>query len=201
MDQVYILNLKAKDLLEPYVIDTDDIKSRYKLYDCTLPYSLEIKKLLEIAPTEFNENVSRSGKTKMYTDLLVNVSFDDNLVVYSDNETYEFYEITKSGKLHNVVTKKKEQITNKTTLRSLLYSNGFTIVFGGTAVTYSKYKRSASKSRDGSHLFIMDNYRDSMLNWSWLGMAYIADAKEQPFSNNYTATTKVVDEFGGAEGS
>jgi len=29
--------------------------------------------------------------------------------------------------------------------------------------------------------------------------AYIADAKEQPFSNNYTATTKVVDDFGGAE--
>jgi hypothetical protein len=39
-------------------------------------------------------------------------------------------------------------------LRQKIYDEGVTLKFGDSLVEYVKYKRSASKAREGSHLFI-----------------------------------------------
>lgn len=62
-------------------------------------------------------------------------------------------------------------------LRNELYTNGFTLTVGKKCIDYVVYKRSTSKSRTGSVLFIKKSLRDRMINWSRMGIVF--DNKEK----------------------
>ncbi len=57
-------------------------------------------------------------------------------------------------------------------VRSLIYQEGITVETQSGPVRYAVYKRSASKAKSGDCLFIAEEFRDKMLEWTWLGLPY-----------------------------
>lgn len=56
--------------------------------------------------------------------------------------------------------------------RCFLYKCGFDAAFGETGEHYVMYKRSASKSKQGSMLFIWDRLYEGMTEWTWMGLKF-----------------------------
>ena len=65
-----------------------------------------------------------------------------------------------------------EQIDNKSKLlfRYMLYEKGFCVKYDEEIRHYRMYKRSSSKSKKGSVLFIYDQLYDDMMKWTRLGL-------------------------------
>ena len=63
-------------------------------------------------------------------------------------------------------------------LRLYVYKHGFDVDTGNNEVChYVVYKRSASKSKQGSCVFIAQNLYDDMMDWTWMGLKF--DEKEK----------------------
>lgn len=60
-------------------------------------------------------------------------------------------------------------------LRDYLYENGFDIVINGEKKHFVRYKRSASKARIGSCLFILDELLEKMRDWSRIHIDFSED--------------------------
>ncbi|MCR5303236.1 MAG: hypothetical protein K6E33_01635 [Lachnospiraceae bacterium] len=54
--------------------------------------------------------------------------------------------------------------------RAELYKNGFDVDTGCGTRHYVMYKRSASKAKSGSCLFIWDKIYEDMMDWTWMGL-------------------------------
>lgn len=155
-NNIYILNLNAKYLVggKNFITDTK------KLFSGSLPLNLDLIKLKELFPKEIKSN----GK-KTITKAFVNVNFTK--AIYDFNEDKVNIINKRTGKIKNV-NKKGKTLLNTKVIREKLYDEGF-IVDG---VKYIFYKRSSSKARNGSALFIKEKLFDIMMNWSRIGIKF-----------------------------
>lgn len=67
----------------------------------------------------------------------------------------------------------KQRFSGKNNLLSIrkhLYKNGFDVDTGNGVRHYVVYKRSASKAKTGSCLFIWDKIYEHMMDWTWMGL-------------------------------
>ena len=142
----YVLSLDAKD------ITTGAIKMNklQKYYDATLPYSLDLLYLDVLSNGGIYTKEIRKKK-KQYTDIIINVKFRKTLkqnVLGEKIVIYDTYEF-----------------------RRKLYNEGFD--FNGHH--YVLYKRSASKSKEGTVLFIQQEYLEPMKKWSLMDIEFKKD--------------------------
>ncbi len=166
-DGFYIQNLQANKIYqynknENVSYDTTKINRKY-LYIGSLSFSLDVIKLYDICPKEFYiEN------KKQYSDVIINVEFDYDLNGESTKTKKEYIK-------DEIVDKKVRgtKLKSKDNLRLYLYENGFTV----NDCKYVMYKRTASKARQGSALFIKEKYFSEMQRWSHLNIDF---GKDEP---------------------
>jgi hypothetical protein len=158
----YIISLEAKDIVHfmrtngKYSIDKKSLK---KLYGGSLPYSLDLIQLNQFAPKEFK---MKDGK--QYTKALLDVKFNYAYYQSIDEPRSTF----KTGKVITYSHRKGKPIASKLELRKELYEDGFII----DDEKYVLYKRSSSKARVGSCLFIKEKYYDKMIKWSRMNLDF-----------------------------
>lgn len=167
IENTYIMSFKAEKLIanvkcEDKKIKSIELKEKYEgvttylnkkgetktkrfpyLYGCSLPYSLDVIALNEFAPEEIKTNY----KGKQYTDAIINVKFP-----------------SKWG----IATPDKKVIMEKKDIRRNLYQKGFWV----NGSHYVEYKRSSSKARTGSTLFIREDLYEPMIKWSRMGLEF-----------------------------
>lgn len=170
VENTYIMSFKAESLIanveyEDKKIKSVEIKKKYEgtttfvnkqgeikarrfpyLYGCSLPYSLDVIALNEFAPDEIKKNY----KGKQYTDAIINVKFTNKKGITSPD---------------------KKLIMSKKDVRKNLYEKGFYV----KGSHYVEYKRSSSKARTGSTLFIREDLYDHMIKWSRMGIEFATD--------------------------
>lgn len=122
-------------------------KGTGRLYTCTLPYNMDLIELDEITEQEFRK-YEINGIYRQFSDALINVTFD-----------------------RKVKTDKGEIKTKA--IREQLYKDGFCV----NGEKYVLYKRSSSKAREGSVLFIKEKLYKPMMDWSHMRMEFKADEK------------------------
>jgi hypothetical protein len=168
-------------------------EKRDPLYSGSLPISLDILKLKRLFPSELYTTNKKSGKhkeyngdifnttesEKLYTDAIINVTFD--------NALYEIADPLQDTKLSLNTTEATYAVKGKKTrtaqgLRQQLYDEGVTLRIGDSLVEYVKYKRSSSKAREGSHLFIKKELKGKMSDWDAFGIHYDDRDKNVPLA-------------------
>jgi hypothetical protein len=186
---------KSLDSLNDPDIRTDIYKiteeKRDLLYSGSLPVSLDILKLKRLFPNELYSIDKKSGKhkkyngdifnkienEKLYTDAIINVTFDK--ASYEVVDKMLFF----NSKWNNDMTDVKgKKITRARTLRKKFYDEGVTLRFGDSLVEYVKYKRSSSKAREGSHLFIKKELKEKMSDLDAFGIHYDSKDKNVPLA-------------------
>lgn len=167
----YIMSFQAKTL--KYAMSQDSKagyvtkgKKKNKLYSCSVPYSLDVIHLSTLDKNVFYQNIV-NGKEKQYSDAIVNVSFKDPY--FEKMEEKKTCCSIKKGKPSLYQKRKSKVISDVLELREKLYKDGFTV--NGNK-HYVLYKRSSSKARLGSCLFILKKYHDKMLEWSRMGLTF-----------------------------
>ena len=119
-------------------------KSINKWFGRTLSPSMDLKELFRLYPDELEEHeLKKTEKKKYFTKAIIDVSFDRSMKMVD-------------GELSTAEIRKK------------LYEKGFSI----DGVEYVEYKRSSSKARTGSTLFIKKNLYEHMMYWSRLGLSF-----------------------------
>lgn len=139
----YILQLEGKDIIQAGA--TLEIKKNKK-YKATMDFSLECMKLDEITNL-LNKKVFFDKGEKQYTNTLISVTFK-----YS--------------------AKENDEIIDTSTIRDILYSNGFKLKINNEIIEYVRYKRSSGSSKLGKCLFIQKEFYDKMMKWSLMGLEF-----------------------------
>ncbi len=178
-EQVYILNLDAVMLVgktnwkndvpvktfekaeynyNTYYMRKDGEKDKrvnreYK--KATITSSLDLDKL-----KAFDKKLIRRSGKKFYTNAIINVTFKSNLNEYSYRPRKKVWE-----------RDSKKRILTKEAIREKLYEKGFTV----DGIKYVEYKRSSSKGRTGSTLFIREDLYDKMIAYSRIGIEFEED--------------------------
>ena len=143
----YILSLDAKEIY------LNDIKEDLmKHYDVTLAYDLDLIYLDTLEKGVIYNKIVRN-KEKQFTDAIINVKF---------TKTIKEFKVNKKGE-----TKEKTKI-NTNQLRKKLYKEGFDL----NNKHYVLYKRSSSKAKGGTVLFIEDKYYKQMMQWTLMGIEF-----------------------------
>lgn len=175
-ENVYILSLDALDLVgetdwnegkpvktyekEVYSTDTTYIDKKGKVKDkifgrASLPYSLDLIHLLTLS-----ENVVYEKNEKLFTKAIINVTFKASLKEYKHHP--------KAKKPENINKRDGALILDKEKIRKKLYSKGFDV----DGIHYVEYKRSGSKARTGSTLFIREDLYSPMIKWSRVDLEF-----------------------------
>ncbi len=74
---------------------------------------------------------------------------------------------------------KDDQYSDILKIRTILYTKGFDVDTGNGIRHYVMYKRSASKAKTGSVLFIWDELYEDMMDWTWMGLWSKFDRKKE----------------------
>ena len=143
----YILSADARQI-EQGEIKMDKLQS---YYDVALGYNQDLIYLDTLDSNVIYTKKVRN-KEKQFTDILINVKFNKTLKV--DNPF---------GKAFTVKTTSE--------YRKQFYTEGFD--FNGSHYVF--YKRSASKAKGGTCLFIREDYFEPMMNWTLMGMTFEQD--------------------------
>ncbi|MDF2820203.1 MAG: Phage related protein [Clostridiales bacterium] len=149
-------------------------KARYlldKKFSCKIPYSLCLDYIYEKYPNEFA--VDSFGH--QYTDIIVNVTCKEPYKELSINKNNEVitkvnYKKDSKGNVFNTTVDKQKTVMSKKKLRKFITNNGF--ILNGCEYVY--YKRSGSKSRCGSVLYIKKECKELFECWSRLGIKFEA---------------------------
>jgi ribosomal protein L12E/L44/L45/RPP1/RPP2 len=153
----YILNSMEKDKEQGYITKERKFNS---LFCGSLPYSLESIMLEE----EFNGSIEKNEKDIQFTRALINVTFNSNIKEAQLDENGE-KKFDEDGYVKRKTVKTIKEV------RKELYWNGFTV----DGIKYVIYKRSSSKARSGSVLFIKENMYKKMIKRTWLGLEWKKD--------------------------
>lgn len=163
---VYIMSIEASYLYEALQNDKKNgyktyMDKRYKrnfssIYKGAIPDSIEIDILKELDNKLIKETII-NGNTYYSTKAIINVDF---------NSSYKKKIVNKDGKIQKNIHGFDKMITilKVDELRKYIYKNGAII----NGIKYKQYKRSSSKARGGSTLFIREDLYDSMINKSRL---------------------------------
>jgi hypothetical protein len=92
----------------------------------------------------------------------------------------KFINKVSKNKIKRISDSKDKKLMTARDLRQKFYNEGFTLRFGDSLVEYVKYKRSASKAREGSHLFIKKDLKEEMSAWDEFGIRYDAEDDNVP---------------------
>ena len=164
-------------------------EQRDLIYSGSIPLSLDILKLKELAPNEFYTKikkrkiykggiVNRTDSEKLYTDAIISVTFNRASYEILDELRSERKVIKDKIELKNIYKGKSNKSAHD--LRKELYKDGVTLRFGDTLVEYVRFKRSSSKAREGSHLFIKEKLAQKMSDWDAFGINYDDKDKNVP---------------------
>lgn len=175
-ENVYILSFDGLDLIEKtdwkngrpvktyekevYSIGTTYINKKGKIKDkplkkASLPYSLDLIHLLTL-----EDNVIYEKNEKLFTKAIINVTFKTSL------KEYKYH--PKAKKEENKIKRDGKLILSREKIREKLYCKGFDV----DGVHYVEYKRSGSKARTGSTLFIREDLYKPMIEWSRIGLKF-----------------------------
>lgn len=171
----YIMSIQAKTLKYSMTKDSKvgystKGKKKNKLYSGSLPWSLDMIHLDTLGKKIFYQEMI-GKKEKQYSDAIVNVKFDCPYFEKMDDEKICFS--LRKGKLKLFHKKKSKVLQDVLALREDLYQNGFCV----NGKHYTMYKRSSSKARLGSCLFILDKYHSKMMKWSRMGLKFNKNEK------------------------
>jgi len=181
---------KQRDRIVKSNIQTDSYQVNNSLYSGSLPISLDILKLKRLFPEELyiatedpnifkyyvkhygDDLFSKPEGMKLYTDAIINVTFDRASYDIAD-ELQLVNKVSKNTTKVEPAYKGKMNMTTRD-LRQKFYDEGVILKsrFGDTLVKYVKYKRSSSKAREGSHLFIKEKLAEKMNDWKEFGICY-----------------------------
>lgn len=172
-ENIYILSLDGLDLIEKTEWKEGKPLKTYEkeVYEfnttkqkrqniASLPYSLDLIKLLALD----NEAICKNNN-KLFTKAIINVTFKASL------KEYKYH--PKAKKEENKIKRDGKLILSKEKIRENLYQRGF-IVDG---IQYVEYKRSGSKARNGSTLFIREDLYEDMIKWSRIGLEFAPNEK------------------------
>lgn len=170
-ENVYILSLDGLDLIgktdweegnpvNTYEKDVYEFKTTKKksLKKASLPYSLDLIQLLKLD----NGEVYKKDQ-KLFTKAIINVTFKASL------RGYKYH--PKAKKEENKIKRDGDVILNREEIREKLYCKGFYL----DDTHYIEYKRSGSKARTGSTLFIKEDLYKNMIKWSRIELEFKDD--------------------------
>lgn len=152
----YVLSLEAKEIYLNEVAQEEMIKH----YDVTLAYDLDLM-YLDTLGTDVIYNKTIRNKEKQFTDAIINIKF--NKVIKEKVGVYD------KGK--NIGKDRYKTITSTNEFRKMFYENGFDL----NNKHYVLYKRSASKAKSGTVLFIDKEYYEQMKQWSLMDINFEQD--------------------------
>ena len=150
------------------------------IYSKSLDNSLEViqlKRLCKSKKVKFEEQKKfYSGKkasvaiVKKCCDILIDVTFNQSYIEYQDVPKSEQVNYFSNGQI-KPITRRKVKEVEPSDLRIELYNNGFLC----DGIKYVEYKRSASRARQGSTLFIRADLYNDMMKWSHMGLSFEQD--------------------------
>lgn len=149
-DATYVLNLDGSQIYKETAVHffdmTEEQKKNKELYSVTIAFNLDIHYLQQNHTEEFiTKTVNK--KKKQFSDAIINVAFNKRAKFKKGKEKFE---------------------VSTTTIRETLYVNGFFV----DNERYVLYKRSTSKSREGSTLFIKESLFAEMIRFSHMGIEF-----------------------------
>lgn len=126
-------------------------------YDGVLPLSLDLLKIERVARKHGRPFKTYHGIT--CTDVIIDVRFHKAEYEYDKSSARYYLKQDKYGK-HYFASKGDDKVKKNpiSQLRTNLYTNEFKI----NGMTYVEFKRSASKAKSGSHLFIWKNIYEEL---------------------------------------
>lgn len=151
-------------------------------YDAVIPFSLDLIYLFNIAPDIFY----RKGD-QIYTEHICSVKFDKDYQNFIEAKSKIL-----NSKKNKIITYKKtkdEVLISHNDLRTQFYNDGFKMYYKSIPkdqvepiepedyINYVQYKRSSSKSRLGSCLFIEKDLYSAMINWSRMNIEFPPDVE------------------------
>lgn len=184
LSNFYIPNIEAKDLYQENFINPKmgySLKKKIvkKLYVGTLPYSLESMRLQKMDSFKFEKSEAEGKSTKYFTNAIINVNFNKSFKEYLPNDVGYLRKTSRKGQVYISEYTGKTGKTIKTIreVRDSLYSgivekDGKIVKVKIDGVLYCRYKRSSSKSRVGSCLFIRTDLYTDMIKWSRIGLEF-----------------------------
>ncbi|ABR49002.1 phage related protein [Alkaliphilus metalliredigens QYMF] len=180
-ENIYIMSIEGARIWE----HINREKELFTNYGGMVPKSLELTKLIE-AGLKWQDSKKYN---KTVTDDIINVNFKQKV-----KSADEIIKILKQKNKDEKDEKKKEEreknieklVVNKNShiwkevktydaddedgLRTLLYTNGFTLEINNKKIEYVVYSRTSAKSRIGKVLFIKKQLKGKMTKWKRLGM-------------------------------
>ncbi|MBO4408813.1 MAG: hypothetical protein J5786_06030 [Clostridiales bacterium] len=87
------------------------------------------------------------------------------------------YYLDKDKDFTKLFGRKKRIVAREYRPRLFLYKKGFVITLPERKISYTYYKRSASKAKQGDSVFIAEELYKEMMDWTWLGLKI--DEKKQ----------------------
>lgn len=163
------LRVKIRELKKGYInvmTKDKDVKLKQvqnrKLYRGSLNASLM---RAELESQLSDKDKFTIGKVCGYTDIIINISFDNDYMVESGTAKYDYDPETDS-----MVESGKGYLKFKTAdeLRDMFYDCGVWI----NGRHYVDFQRSSSKARTGDCLFIAEEYADHMREWQRMGLNF-----------------------------
>ncbi len=154
--------------------------NKIDIYSKSLDNSLEViqlKKLCKSKKIRFEEPKKfYNGKkasvaiVRKCCDILIDVTFNQPYIEYQDVPKCEQVSYFCNGQIKPITRRKVKEI-EPSDLRIELYNNGFVC----DGIKYIEYKRSASRARQGSTLFIRADLYNEMMKWSHMGLSFEKD--------------------------
>ena len=125
--------MKGEKLIDEMDVETNPVTNSYEikekerdsLYISSLPVSLDLLKLKRLFPKEIYTKNKKTGSEKLYTDAIINVTFDDASYVMVDKIKLVNKVKKNTVKTIPVYDDKKNMTTRD--LREKLYSEGVTL--------------------------------------------------------------------------
>lgn len=138
-------------------------------FSCKIPYSICLDYIYNSLPNEF----ASDAFGHQYTDLIINVTCKNPYKELSVNKSKKLVRsevaIKRSKKGTDLKSQDKLVVKkSKNELRKFITTNGFSV----NSDKYVYYKRSGSKARSGSLLFIKKQYKKQFELWSRMGIVF-----------------------------
>lgn len=165
------------------VIEFKTGDNRYT-YSGSLSDSLMTRQLRKVVAKD--SNAIRPSLTGDYTDVIINISFNNDFMIGDGNKKAYNPDTDKIEKTDN---KKMKKLISRKKLRKMAYEDGVTI----NDTHYVVFQRSSSKARTGNCLFIDEKYFQEMEAWQNFGIPFRDMAKSKNRKENKDNPFKVTD--------
>lgn len=147
-----------------------------KNFSCKMPYSLILDFIYHAYPQEFSYDSYGNQYTDLFIDVTCKYPYKELVIEDGIIKSEVKVKVSNHGRIKTKVKDKFKTVLDENELREFIDKNGF-VVHGER---YVYYKRSSSKARRGSTLFVKESFKKVFETWSRMGIEFNIEEEIDP---------------------